>query len=219
MFLPLLWPPGQRFAGGGRRVLFNAAVSISPERLIRTRFLASPCLRPSAPRRGSLHCPLSLKRWHLTRSSLRQCFQRYEINPLPETESDKPAQEKFKSRLRRGLRHKEDVCRLAIAAKDRHDVKTLLRTLIAWCRGERHVWSLVRIPSIDEEDLRRSHRERSRPVRERTAHINRNVPASLSSSSWKWPVQLIGCNRCSVRTESATIADYRGLVPKTRGSW
>lgn len=56
---------------------------------------------------------------------------------------------------------------------DRVDVKTLLRTLIAWCRGEQHVWSLVRIPSIDEEDLRRSHRERSRLVRERTAHINR----------------------------------------------
>jgi transposase len=31
----------------------------------------------------------------------------------------------------------------------------------------------VRIPSIDEEDLRRSHRERGRLVRERTAHINR----------------------------------------------
>jgi transposase len=56
---------------------------------------------------------------------------------------------------------------------DRVDVKLLLRTLIAWCRGERHVWSLVRIPSIEEEDLRRSHRERSRLVRERTAHINR----------------------------------------------
>jgi transposase len=41
---------------------------------------------------------------------------------------------------------------------DRVDVKMLLRTLIAWCRGERHVWSLVRIPSVDEEDLRRSHR-------------------------------------------------------------
>jgi transposase len=49
----------------------------------------------------------------------------------------------------------------------------LLRTLIAWCRGERHVWSLVRIPSIEEEDLRRSHRERSRLIHERTAHINR----------------------------------------------
>jgi transposase len=56
---------------------------------------------------------------------------------------------------------------------DRVDVKTLLRTLIAWCRGERHVWSLVGVPSIDEEDLRRSHRERSRLVRERTAPINR----------------------------------------------
>src|SRR3977135_4651318 len=49
----------------------------------------------------------------------------------------------------------------------------LRRPLIAWCRGERHVWSLVRIPSVDEEDLRRSHRERSRLVRGRTAHINR----------------------------------------------
>jgi len=32
---------------------------------------------------------------------------------------------------------------------------------------------MVVIPSIDEEDLRRSHRERDRLIRERTAHINR----------------------------------------------
>jgi len=56
---------------------------------------------------------------------------------------------------------------------DRIDVENILHTLIAWCRGERHVCSMVVIPSVDEEDLRRSHRGRNRLVRERTAHINR----------------------------------------------
>ena len=56
---------------------------------------------------------------------------------------------------------------------DRIDVENILHTLIAWCRGERHVCSMVVIPSAAEEDLRRSHRERNRLVRERTAHINR----------------------------------------------
>ena len=56
---------------------------------------------------------------------------------------------------------------------DRIDVESILHTLIAWCRGERHVCSLVVIPSVEEEDLRRCHRERDRMVRERTAHINR----------------------------------------------
>jgi transposase len=56
---------------------------------------------------------------------------------------------------------------------DRIDVENILHTLIAWCRGERHVCSMVVIPSVEEEDLRRTHRERNRVVRERTAHINR----------------------------------------------
>ena len=56
---------------------------------------------------------------------------------------------------------------------DRIDVEKLLHTLIAWCRGERRICSMVVIPSVEEEDLRRSHREQDRLVRERTAHINR----------------------------------------------
>jgi len=56
---------------------------------------------------------------------------------------------------------------------DRIDLERILHTLIAWCRGERHVCSMVVIPSVEEEDLRRSHRERDRLIRERTAHINR----------------------------------------------
>jgi len=59
------------------------------------------------------------------------------------------------------------------AKTDRIDVGMLLRALIAWSQGDRHVWSLVRVPSVEEEDLRRSHRERDRLVRERTAHIVR----------------------------------------------
>ena len=56
---------------------------------------------------------------------------------------------------------------------DRIDVENILHTLIAWSRGERHVCSMVVIPSVEEEDLRRCHRERDRLIRERTAHINR----------------------------------------------
>lgn len=56
---------------------------------------------------------------------------------------------------------------------DRIDVEKLLQALIAWHRGEHHVCSMVVIPSAEEEDLRRSHRERNRLVHERTAHINR----------------------------------------------
>jgi transposase len=56
---------------------------------------------------------------------------------------------------------------------DRIDVLALVRALIATDRGERHVCAIVRIPSVEEEDARRSHRERQRLVRERTGHINR----------------------------------------------
>src|SRR5437660_11237646 len=46
------------------------------------------------------------------------------------------------------------------AKTDRIDVGMLLRALMAWGQGDRHVWSVVRIPSVDEEDLRRSGRGR-----------------------------------------------------------
>src|SRR4029450_11849356 len=63
--------------------------------------------------------------------------------------------------------------RLRRAKTDRIDVGKVLRALIAWLRGGRHVGSGVRIPSVGEEDLPRSHRERDYLVHERTAHLNR----------------------------------------------
>ncbi|MGZ3519332.1 MAG: IS110 family RNA-guided transposase [Vulcanimicrobiaceae bacterium] len=56
---------------------------------------------------------------------------------------------------------------------DRIDVLMLVRALIALDRGDQHVCAVVKVPSVEEEDARRSHRERHRLVRERTAHINR----------------------------------------------
>src|ERR1700720_113575 len=56
---------------------------------------------------------------------------------------------------------------------DRIDTERLLRSLMAYLRGEPKVWSVVRVPSIVEEDARRLHRERDRLVSERVQHVNR----------------------------------------------
>ena len=56
---------------------------------------------------------------------------------------------------------------------DRIDLDMLLRTLLAWLRGEPRVCSMVPIPSEAEEDMRRPERERDRLVRERIALENR----------------------------------------------
>jgi transposase len=59
------------------------------------------------------------------------------------------------------------------AKTDRIDGELLLRTLMAYCRGEPRVVRLVRVPSPDQEDARRRSRERERLVKEQSAHINR----------------------------------------------
>ena len=53
------------------------------------------------------------------------------------------------------------------------DVAQLLRSLMAYLRGEPKVWSVVRVPSVAEEDDRRLHRERSRLLNERNQHVSR----------------------------------------------
>jgi transposase len=53
------------------------------------------------------------------------------------------------------------------------DVERLLRSLMAYLRGEPKVWSVVRVPSVSEEDDRRLHPERRRLIGERIQHVNR----------------------------------------------
>jgi transposase len=56
---------------------------------------------------------------------------------------------------------------------DAIDVDGLLRTLMAWARGERRVCSMVQPPSPEAEDRRRISREREALLEERIRHTNR----------------------------------------------
>lgn len=59
------------------------------------------------------------------------------------------------------------------AKTDRIDGEVMLRTLMAHCRGEPRVVRIVRVPSPEQEDVRRGSRERQRLIQEQTGHINR----------------------------------------------
>lgn len=56
---------------------------------------------------------------------------------------------------------------------DRIDGEQLLRTLMAYCRGEPRVARIVRVPSREQEDARRDTREEERLTMEQGAHITR----------------------------------------------
>ena len=67
-----------------------------------------------------------------------------------------------------------EVNRRARRAKtDRLDGDKLLAMLLRYRVGERRLWSVVRVPTLEQEDARRAHRELGRLGHERTAHINR----------------------------------------------
>ena len=59
------------------------------------------------------------------------------------------------------------------AKTDRIDAEAMLRTLMAWSRGERQVCAMVRPPSREAEDTRRVTREREALLAERIRHANR----------------------------------------------
>ena len=59
------------------------------------------------------------------------------------------------------------------AKSDRLDATALVRLLLRHHGGERGVWSVVHVPSVDEEDCRHLHRELFTLTRERTRRVNR----------------------------------------------
>jgi transposase len=59
------------------------------------------------------------------------------------------------------------------AKSDGLDVAKLHQMLARYVGGDKRVWRVLRVPSVQQEDDRRLHRELERLKRERNAHINR----------------------------------------------
>lgn len=67
-----------------------------------------------------------------------------------------------------------EVNRRARRAKtDRIDLDKLMRTFLAFLRGEPRACSMLHVPRVEDEDRKRRTRERDRLLMERTAHSNR----------------------------------------------
>jgi transposase len=86
------------------------------------------------------------------------------------------------------------VSRRARRAKtDRLDAEGMLRVLAAWLGGDRQVCSMVRVPTPEEEDAKRPHREREHLVQEKLRLVNRieallftqGIRARPSLRSWE----------------------------------
>jgi transposase len=120
-----------------------------------------------------------------------------------------------------------EVNRRARRAKtDRLDGDKLLAMLIRYHAGERRVWSVVRVPTPEQEDARRAHRELGRLGRERTAHINRirallvlqnlrvkYVGGRLWQRWWSGHAgQLLPGVRAEIERESARLSLVRGQI-------
>jgi transposase len=104
------------------------------------------------------------------------------------------------------------VSRRAKKAKtDRLDGEGLLRTLMALERGDPGVVSLVRVPSVEDEDGRRLTRERERLVREETQHRNR-ITALLFTQGVR--DVLLGRPRWTEKLCQLRTGDGRPLPPR-----
>src|ERR1700680_3868374 len=79
------------------------------------------------------------------------------------------------------------------AKTDRLDAEGMLRVLAAWLGGDRRVCSMVRVPTPEEEDAKRTHREREHLVQEKLRIENRiqallftqGIRARPSLRSWE----------------------------------
>jgi transposase len=101
--------------------------------------------------------------------------------------------------------------RLRHVKTDRLDCERLLAKLIRHHAGERGGWSVVRVPSIEEEDARHLHRELERLKRERLAHRVRMQSLLVTQG-----VRMTIKGSARLRLETLTLSDGRALPTELR---
>ncbi len=94
---------------------------------------------------------------------------------------------------------------------DRLDVEKLLSMLMRYHYGERKVWSVVNVPSAEDEDWRHLHRQLSKFRTDRTRHINR-IKGLLASQGVRIPVGV----DFLARLEQVRLWDGAPLAPGLR---
>jgi len=99
------------------------------------------------------------------------------------------------------------------AKTDAIDGEMLVRTLMAYKRGEPRVCSMVVAPTPEEEDRRRISRERRTLIKERIEHVNRVKGLLASQSIFEYePMRKDFRNRI----ESLRTGDGRPLLPQLK---
>jgi transposase len=116
--------------------------------------------------------------------------------------------------------HVVDAASIAVSRRRRRaktdaiDGETLLRTLLAWKRGEPRVCAMVAPPSPEQEDQRRTSRERAILLRERVRHVNR-IKGLLACQGISDFEPLHKDRR--IRLDALQTGDGRPLPPRPKG--
>ena len=98
------------------------------------------------------------------------------------------------------------------AKTDRLDTAMLLRVFLGWLRGERGHCGMVAVPTLDEEDAKRPHRERENLVGERTRIINRMKAALIRLGIRGFKPEL---RKASVKLEFLRTPEELPIPPNT----
>src|SRR6266446_4148631 len=98
------------------------------------------------------------------------------------------------------------------AKTDRLDTEMLKRGFLGWLRGERGHCSVAIVPTMEEEDAKRPHREREGLVHEQTRVVNRMKSALIQFGVRNFNPKL---RKASVKLETVRTPEGKSLPPNT----